>query len=606
MRGRAKTETSNPFQARKPAIADNRNLRTPQKEAYAKLASFSLAPNTADREIGIVLPVGCGKSGCITITPFAFRAQRCLVVAPNVKIAEQLHGDFEMSKPEMFYKKCHILDGPPYPESAEIRGKKTNQADLESAHVVVTNIQQVQGKENRWLEHLSDDFFDLILFDEGHHNVAESWNTLKGKFPRAQIVNFSATPHRADGQSMAGKILYTYPVFRAIQEGYVKHLKAIVLNPKKLRYVRRENGKEIEVDLEEVRRLGEKNADFRRSIVTSKETLSTIVDASIGELYKLRDTAGEPRLKIIASALNYEHCCQIVEEYRARSLKADYVHSRQDSAANQNILKKLANHDLDVIVQVRKLGEGFDHPWLAVAAVFSVFTHLSTFIQFVGRIMRVIEQNAPNAPCNQGSVVFHAGINVARHWEGFQDYAEADQKYFDQLLPMEGLNFDAADELEISPRNFGDSTQFQVQSQSEVRLEEIPLIEDKEARAALETLREKGFTPDDIQQAYAKLDPLPVSKFRQRQAKRKSLDQRVQHMAGQILQDRNLNPEGHELDRKHLGRSNFVTVKSAIDQQINALVGRGARERHEFTLEQLELAEQNFESIVKQAIQEVF
>jgi hypothetical protein len=46
-----------------------------------------------DRELGVVLPVGCGKSGLIAITPFAFRARRVLVVAPNVRIAQQLYAD---------------------------------------------------------------------------------------------------------------------------------------------------------------------------------------------------------------------------------------------------------------------------------------------------------------------------------------------------------------------------------------------------------------------------------------------------------------------------------------------------------------------------------
>ena len=101
-----------------------------------------------------------------------------------------------------------------------------------------------------------------MLFDEGHHNIAQTWTTLKAKFPVARIVNFSATPLRADGQPMAGRVLYSYPVFRAIQEGYVKRLKAVVLNPRTLRYVRREDGQEIEVELEEVRRLGEQDAHF--------------------------------------------------------------------------------------------------------------------------------------------------------------------------------------------------------------------------------------------------------------------------------------------------------------------------------------------------------
>jgi superfamily II DNA or RNA helicase len=173
------------------------------------------------------------------------------------------------------------------------------------------------------LTSLPTDYFDLILFDEGHHSVAATWEALKAKFPAARIVNYSATPLRADGQKMAGRIIYSYPIFRAIQEGFVKQLKAVVLNPKTLRYVRREGDQEIEVPLEEVRKLGEEDADFRRAIVTSKETLDTIVIASIRELQAIRAKSGDQRHKIIASALNYEHCAQVVAAYRARGLRAE-------------------------------------------------------------------------------------------------------------------------------------------------------------------------------------------------------------------------------------------------------------------------------------------
>lgn len=309
-------------------------LRTPQREAYSALAEFGAFPQTEEREVGIILPVGCGKSGCITLAPFAFKATRTLIVAPGLKIASQLRNDFDPTKPDMFYQKCKVLSVSQYPEPAEIRGRTTNRSDLDEADVVITNIQQWQGEENRWLQQLPSDFFDLIVFDEGHHSVATSWKILKEKFPTAWIVNFSATPQRADGQIMAGRVLYTFPVFRAIKAGYVKQLKAIVLNPATLRYVRLEDGKEIEVDLEEVKRLGETDAGFRRSIVTSSESLNTIVDASIRELQKRRQATGEQRLKIIASALNYDHCRQIVQEYRARGQRADYVHTKVNSAAN--------------------------------------------------------------------------------------------------------------------------------------------------------------------------------------------------------------------------------------------------------------------------------
>ena len=346
---------NNPYQTRQPFIVGNSKIREPQREAYTELQTFAATGAGSDgREVGIVLPVGCGKSGLIAISPFAFRAKRTLVIAPGVRIAQQLRNTFDPTKPGMFYIKCAVLDGAPYPEPVEIRGTTTNRADLDESDVVITNIQQLQGEANRWLQELPNDFFDLILLDEAHHNVAASWELLRNRFPGARIVNFSATPVRSDGQIMAGRIIYSYPIFRAISNGYVKRLKAIRLNPATLKYVRREDNNEVEVGLEEVIRLGEEDADFRRSIVTSKTTLNTIVDASIRELERLRRTTGDQRLKIIASALNYQHCIQIVEAYRARGLRADYVHSREDGAANEKILTKLENHELDVIVQVRK------------------------------------------------------------------------------------------------------------------------------------------------------------------------------------------------------------------------------------------------------------
>lgn len=599
---------NNPYQNRQPNISDNKRLRTPQKEAYGHLTSFAAGTDGAEREIGIVLPVGCGKSGCITLAPFAFKATRTLVVAPGVPIAGQLHDDFDPTKSDMFYIKCGVLDGQPYPEPVEIRGSSTNVADLQEADVVITNIQQLQGTANRWLDELTADFFDLIVFDEGHHNVAASWDALRAKFPNATIVNFSATPTRADGQLMAGRIIYSYPIFRAIQEGYVKRLKAVVLNPKTLRYVRRQDGQEIEVTLDEVRRLGEDDADFRRSIVTSTETLSTIVDASIRELDKLRTATGDNRLKIIASAINFEHCRQIVEAYRSRSRRADYVHSREDSAANDRVMQKLDSHQLDVIVQVRKLGEGFDHPFLAVAAVFSVFQNLSPFVQFVGRIMRVIEHDKPGHPLNQGVVVFHAGANIARRWEDFQQYSEADQAYFDQLLPMEGLDFASGDQLQLDPSpSHAGSSRVEVRSQTDVRLEEIPLIgDDPEALAALKTLQGKGYTSDQVKQAYEELQPVPVTKVGQRRAKRGGLDMRVKTEAARIIHERKINPEGQDLDRKKLGKTNLIIMKSTIDRHINKTVGRKEGERSEFTKPQLDQIDKDFGSIVAKAVEEVF
>jgi len=138
---------ANPFKTHQPLIQDNVGIRTPQREAFVALTAFAAA-NGEEREVGIILPVGCGKSGCIALTPFAFRSDRTLVVAPGLTIADQLHKDFDPANPEMFYVKSGALPSGPYPEPVEIRGTTTNRADLDEAHVVVTNIHQLQGTGN--------------------------------------------------------------------------------------------------------------------------------------------------------------------------------------------------------------------------------------------------------------------------------------------------------------------------------------------------------------------------------------------------------------------------------------------------------------------------
>ncbi len=580
-------------------VKENPALRIPQREGYEEIEKHFSEPKV-DREVGVVLPVGCGKSGLITITPFALKAKRALVIAPGLRIKEQLADDFDPSNDDMFYLKCGVISGTDFPEPVVIEGKNTNQSDLEAADVVVTNIQQLQGEENRWLDVLSSDFFDLILVDEAHHNVADSWNRLRDKFPQAKIVNYSATPTRADGRCMEGKIIYSFPIFRAIEEGYIKRLKAKVLNPSTLKYIRNDNGKEIEVSIEEIRELGETDSEFRRSIVSSKETLNTIVDCSIRELYQLRKNTSEKRHKIIASALNYKHCIQITEAYKERDLRAEYIHSREEGAYNKRILKKLDNHELDVIVQVKMLSEGFDHRYLSVAAVCSIFSNLSPFVQFVGRIMRVIEPNSPDSLKNQGVVVFHAGANIANRWSDFQAFSEADQDYFDQLLPMEGLDFDSAEELEIEPESHNQNrSNVHIMDQESVSIEEIPLLkDDKDAQEAIDILRQKGYE--------VKLKPIPVTKQRKRLAARRALDDLIKSRAGLLLSKNDMNPGGMELDTKHLGKNNFVKIKSSIDEKCNALVGRKTGQRHDFSQEELDLIEENLKSIVMSVEKELF
>lgn len=447
---------------------------------------------------------------------------------------------------------------------------------------MVTNIQQLQRESNRWLPLLAPDFFDLIMFDEAHHNVAESWDVLRQHFPAARILNVSATPTRADGRVMAGEIIYSYPIARAVEMGYVKQITGYRLNPTTLHYVRHEGDVEIEVGLDEVRRLGEVDAGFRRSIVSSDATLTTIAEASIRKLRELREVAREPRLKIIASALNMQHCQQIVAKYRALGLRADYVHSNESIAANERVHRELENHELDVIVQVRKLGEGFDHPYLSVAAVFSLFSNLGPFMQFVGRIMRVIPNAEPHSAANNGVVVFHVGGNITGVWTDLQEFAEADQEFFAHLVD-ENL----VDETPGTERDVDRGVDLQplpvITAQEDIRLENLILLSaDPEVSQALAVLQGAGINTGE---QFDRLQGITPSRQQERRAKRSLLDNLVKTEAGKILSRNELSHVGRNLNRT---RDNFTVVKSAIDRKVKSRVPSGAQSRQDYTNDDLD------------------
>ncbi|TEQ18915.1 DEAD/DEAH box helicase [Pseudomonas aeruginosa] len=580
-------------------ILENLALRIPQQEAWAAIRDHFAQPG-CDSEVGLVLPVGCGKSGLIAVTPFALNARRVLVIAPGTRIRDQLAADLRASSATNFYERCGVLSAAQeFPETAVVATGRINLDDLTNCDVAVANIQQIAGDQNRWLDELAPDFFDVVLVDEAHHNTAESWQQVKRRFPAARIVNYSATPTRADGALMEGEIIYSFPVVRVIEAGYVKRLRAKMLSPEALRYVDRSSGEERIIGPEEVRQLGEEDAEFRRGIVMSEETLASIVDQSINELLRLREETGENRLKIIASALNYAHCIQITEAFRARGMRADYVHSREGEA-NTRVFAALESHELDVIVQARMLGEGFDHKYLAVAMVGSIFRNLSPFVQFVGRVMRAIEQNAPGHPLNQGVVVFHVGANIARRWSDFRQFSEADQNYFAELLPeVEEVTF-RENTAEREPGG-GRLEPVEILEERGVRAAEMAPIGDPRAQELLQQLADMGINPE---QAAAEIRRRRQTRQDRREARRASLSERVSNECGGLLARLGIRVGGRTLDRRRI-QDNFAWTVAEVHRRINEHVeGRNA-DRQNFTLEQLDVAHDALPEIVRQLEEEL-
>lgn len=79
------------------------------------------------------------------------------------------------------------------------------------------------------------------------------------------------------------------------------------------------------------------------------------------------------------------------------------------------------NHRLDVIIHVAMLGEGYDHKYLSVAAIFRPFRNELPYEQFIGSVLRVIpDGEAQKIEDNIADVVSHQDLQLAELWESIK------------------------------------------------------------------------------------------------------------------------------------------------------------------------------------------
>jgi DNA repair protein RadD len=409
-------------------IDENPQIREPQQEAYQRLYDYFKSGN---KNAIVQIPVGCGKSGLASLIPFGISHGRVLVIAPNLTIKEGLFEIFDITdRQKCFWRKRDVLK-PEDMMSAPLACTLDigNISICEKSHIVITNVQQLATNTDKWLAKFSDDFFDLIIVDEAHHSPTDSWKRVLSKFSNAKVVNMTATPFRSDKQEIEGELVYRYPFKRATMNGYVKRVKAWYVAPSELTFTAR--GETKTYSLDEVLEMKEKDW-FSRGIALSEICNQSIVDNSLEKLEELRQTGTQHQL--IAVACSVDHARSIRSMYSARGYNADVIYSQMDDDKKEAVLKKLKYGEIDCIVQVQMLGEGFDHQKLSVAAIFRPFRTLAPYIQFVGRILRVIVQNDPTHPDNYGHIVTHSGMNLQKRLQEFKLFEKDDQKFWEEVI----------------------------------------------------------------------------------------------------------------------------------------------------------------------------
>lgn len=340
-------------------IAEGRNqgFRLPQWGAlHAVGAHFSAKPEPAI----VTMPTGSGKTAVLVGSAFILRARRVLAITPSRIVREQIAEEFNLLRS---LKKLGAINGAvatPSVHSIIHTVQEDEWAGLSQFDVIVSLPNSISPA----IEGVSGpppDFFDLVLIDEAHHGPAPMWKGLIARLTSAKHVQFTATPFRRDRKELVGRLIYTYQLRDAYRDGVFGQLDYRAVSPSA--------GQDSDAAIA---------ADASRQLTADRRQ---------GLDHRLMIRTGT---KVRAR--------QLLDLYRQRcDLKINLVTGDHTLSHLRKTIEQLRSGELDGIVCVDMLGEGFDLPILKVAALHSPHKSLAITLQFIGRFARTTAENLGRA-----------------------------------------------------------------------------------------------------------------------------------------------------------------------------------------------------------------
>lgn len=329
---------------------DEIGLRNPQIGAiYAILAHWSYS-----NEVGtVVMPTGTGKTETMLSVLVKEQLKKLLIIVPTDPLRKQISEKFINLG---ILKTLKLInDDVKYPVVGIVKSKfdTIENANLffEKCNVIVATASILSKFTDEYIKIVKDNCTHIFI-DEAHHSEANTWNKFRENLKDKKIIQFTATPFRNDNKMLGGKIIYNYPLKKAQEEGYFKPIDFIKLY---------QYGNQYEKD----------NAIAERAI----EQLRV-------------DKASYPHILLarVGTTKRANEVYQIYEKFT--EFRVVKIHSQILGKEKTIIYNKIINKEVDIIICVDMLGEGFDLPELKIAAFHDIRKSLPITLQFIGRFTR--------------------------------------------------------------------------------------------------------------------------------------------------------------------------------------------------------------------------
>jgi superfamily II DNA or RNA helicase len=234
-----------------------------------------------------------------------------------------------------------------------------------SDKVVVASVQSMINRLDGW----PGDHFSLIVCDEAHHSISDSWQRVLNHFDsHAKVLGVTATPDRGDKRNLGSyyeNVSYETNIVDMIRDGYLSPIKIKTMP--------------IRLDLRQVHQTA---GDF-----DSKELGDALGPYLEQIAWAIRNEAGERKtlcfLPLIATSKRFVEICQSI------GIRAKHIDGYSED--RKEIQEEFARGDFDLLSNAMLLTEGYDCPSIDCVVCLRPTRSRALYSQMVGRGTRLHE-----------------------------------------------------------------------------------------------------------------------------------------------------------------------------------------------------------------------
>jgi DNA repair protein RadD len=249
---------------------------------------------------------------------------------------------------------------------------------------------------------------DLLVIDEAHHAVAESYRRIIDRVrdanPEARIFGVTATPNRGDRKGLRevfDNVADQVRLGEMIASGHLVPPRSFV----------------IDVGVQDQLRAVRKTADdYDMGAVAAIMNLAPITEEVIRHW---EEKAGNRQTVVFCSTV--AHAMNVATAFNEAGNPAAVVLGDMGSTERKMVLEAYASGEVQVIVNVAVLTEGWDHPPTSCVVLLRPSSYKSTMIQMVGRGLRTVDPAEHPGVVKTDCIVLDFGISSLTHGTLEQD-----------------------------------------------------------------------------------------------------------------------------------------------------------------------------------------